>query len=749
LRRSIPYNERSTPDCLSTLPSPFRRSRPAARCQSTHAVVCLGVLLCGAGAAAGADRPPLIASRGDAFVAHQDGSDLWSIGSASLELSVGLDASRTLTLQRLFNPVTGRAWAIAPGADVTLTAGGERIALTAGGAVTFVSATAQTTDNGVTLTFAFESRSQRLIVSRVYACYPGSPTIETWTRLSSTGGDGTTVTDLMGFQMTMPLGRVRWLGGLRGDSADNSIEDAFVVVDRDLEPAERIEIGSEGRSSETFVPLLFVDGERDAFYAGLMWSGAWHAALERADQQLRVSLFFPSVATMVTASRPLELPHTFFGVSAYAVSSESGALHQFILNGIRHGRPFQPLVTYNTWFIYGTTITEDLMVTEMDRAAALGVELFVMDAGWYQGAGETGDFDFDSGLGTWAEDSDRFPSGLASLSDYAHGVGMKFGLWVEPERVALSTVDKPGLTRESWLATRDGDYGALSAALICLTHPEARQWVLDRLIALIDRVRPDYLKWDNNFWINCNRPGHGHGLADGNFTQVQSLYTILDALRRRYPDLLIENVSGGGARIDFGMLAYTDTAWMDDRTAPSSLVRHNLEGLTFAFPPAYLLSFLIDADGEPIAGAADLPLLSRSRAAGVFGLTYRSALLDDDTAARLAEQIRQYKTYRGTIATANASLLSDQAPVDETSWDVIQEVADGGRSALIFAFKGSADAGRMVVRPRNLLTGVTYDVTSLDTGPLGSALGEVLMQDGIEIVHGTGSRAHVLVLTAR
>ena len=70
-----------------------------------------------------------------------------------------------------------------------------------------------------------------------------------------------------------------------------------------------------------------------------------------------------------------------------------------MLQGIRHGRPFQPLVTYNTWFAYGTRVDEDAMVAEIDRAASLGVELFVMDAGWYLGAGETSDFDFDAGLG--------------------------------------------------------------------------------------------------------------------------------------------------------------------------------------------------------------------------------------------------------------------------------------------------------------------------------------------------------------
>jgi alpha-galactosidase len=389
------------------------------------------------------------------------------------------------------------------------------------------------------------------------------------------------------------------------------------------------------------------------------------------------------------------------------------------------------------------------MVEEIRRAASLGVELFVMDAGWYLGAGETSDFDFDAGLGSWAADADRFPSGLASLADYAHGVGLKFGLWVEPERVSLATVGKEGLAQEPFLATRGSDYGSALNAQICLAGAAGRKWVLDQLVALIDRVRPDYLKWDNNFWINCDRPGHGHGPADGNMAHVQALYGILDELRRRYPDLLIENVSGGGARLDFGMMAFTDTAWMDDRTAPASHVRHNLEGLTFAFPPAYLLSFLIDGDGEPIAGAADLSLLTRSRGVGILGLTYRTETMDDDTASLLRQQIAQYKTYRDIITQANATLLSAQAPVDSASWEVLQEVADDARSALVFGFKGSDTDGRLVVRPRGLLPDATYDVRSLDAGPLGASRGDALMTDGIELIHSGGSRAHILVLTAR
>src|SRR3954451_8240122 len=195
------------------------------------------VCLLTATAARAADRPPLVASRGDAFVSHEANTDRWSIGSATVELVVGFDTARTLALQRLFNPVTGRAWAIAPAPEFSITAGGERIALTSTGAVSLTTTVAESTDHGVTLTFTFEHRAQRLLFSRVYACYPGSPTIETWTRVSSTGGD-TLLSDLAAWTMTMPNGNVRWLGVLRGDSAgsDAAVEDAFVFAEHDFEP---------------------------------------------------------------------------------------------------------------------------------------------------------------------------------------------------------------------------------------------------------------------------------------------------------------------------------------------------------------------------------------------------------------------------------------------------------------------------------------------------------------------------------
>src|SRR5204862_477919 len=133
---------------------------------------------------------------------------------------------------------------------------------------------------------------------------------------------------------------------------------------------------------------------------------------------------------------------------------------------------------------------------------------------------------------------------------------------VEPERVNLSLVGDPG-PDEAWLAMNEGKYGSDHSAQICLSNSAARRWILSWLTPLIDEVQPDCLKWDNNMWVNCDRSGHEHGATDGNFTHVNGLYQLFAGLRDKYPNLMIENVSGGGNRLDLGMLRYTDVAWMD------------------------------------------------------------------------------------------------------------------------------------------------------------------------------------------
>jgi alpha-galactosidase len=344
-------------------------------------------------------------------------------------------------------------------------------------------------------------------------------------------------------------------------------------------------------------------------------------------------------------------------------------------------------------------------------------------------------------------DEARFPDGLEALTDYAHERGLKFGIWVEPERVALSTVNRAGLAQEGWLARRSGGYGSTDSAQLCLASPEARQWVLDKISRLIDAVGPDYVKWDNNFWINCDRPGHGHGLADGNFGHVTGLYDLLGELRARYPQLLFENVSGGGTRLDVGMMRYSDVGWMDDRTAPSVHVRHILGGLTALFPPPYLLSFVMHHEDEPLQDAADFPLYFRSRSPGALGLCFRTRQFDDGDREQMASEIEIYKTTRDALGAASAILLTPQAAADGgPAWDVLQTTSPGARTIVLSAIQWSEAEDEVTIKPIGLRRGATYSVRSVDTGEIGTATGAELMADGIRVPHSPISAAHIIIV---
>jgi alpha-galactosidase len=616
------------------------------------------------------------------------------------------------------------------------------------GTLRFVTARAENWGAGARLALVFSFRD-RARVTRMFACYPHAPVIETWTEVvRADDGREVTVSSPTAWDLAVQAADVEYLDGLhaRGAAA------GFNLVQRHLDAGERLELSATERSTTTAMPWFVARADGGAAFGGLMWSGPWRMTFERVAAQTRIATDVPDLQTVVPAGVGLELPHGFFGVVPDTPGAPARALRDFIVGGLRDGRPFRPLVTYNPWFIYATRFDESQMLAQIESAARLGIELFQVDAGWYPDTGEEGAFDFTSGLGSWIVDAERFPEGLRPLADAAHDQGMKLGVWVEPERVAISTVGGEGLAQEPWLAQHDSRYDPgltneeARSAQICLAHPDAWRWVYDHLVEFIEASGADYLKWDDNFWVNCNRHGHGHGASDGAFAHVRSMYEMLAALRARFPALLIENCSGGGNRTDLGMMRYSDVGWMDDRTTPSSRVRHNLQGLSQVLPPAYLLSYVMAHDGEPLHNSPDLPMLARSRMPGILGLSYHARDLSEADEFLLTHEIGIYKSLRDTIADASAVLLTPQA-IEGTlpPWEVMEHLTPGG-DAVIYAFDNRQADVRVRFSPVGLVPDATYEVYSVDAGVIGTVSGESLMADGIEILASPNTGAHILVL---
>ena len=504
----------------------------------------------------------------------------------------------------------------------------------------FLAAETNAVDGRLVLTLAFAMRDRDLTVGRHYAIAPGAPVIEMWTSVH--GDEETTLRNLEGLRLETTARDAWWH---RGHDAGDEEGGPFTRRTVRLDDGQHVDFGSAVLSSQEALPWFGVTAGDDHLVVGLAWSGGWRASLEGTAVGAQVQVGLRDMSVRVGPDRAVEFPHAFVGVTDATSGAESAALAAW-LAARRHGRPFPALVTYNTWFPFGTYIDDRLVREQIDGFAAVGGELFQLDAGWYPPVNAQDRYDFSAGLGSWTVDRERFPDGLGALSDYAHDRGLKFAVWAEPERVDLATVGRPGGARERYLARQHGQYqpgrddAEATHAQVCLADEEAWQWVRERLFAFIDEARPDYLKIDFNEWMVCTRTDHDHTSDGGNFAHVRGLYRLLEALRERYPHLLIENCAGGARRLDAEMLTRTDVSWMDDRTMSAARVRHHLEVLSALAPPQALLSYLMGQNEQPLTDARDLPLLARSRMPGVFGLAldFRAVGLDGCAGDRDADR---------------------------------------------------------------------------------------------------------------
>ncbi len=687
----------------------------------------------------------------DAYVAT-DG-DGWTIGSSAIAYSVGFDARGLLVARALRLSEGGRSWQPAPQRDSLFRADGGERSLTRSDPRGFRFDRAEVLEaaGGLQLRLVFESAADGLRATRIYAAYPSVSAIEVWTEIEATTGRPVILSELVTLQLVVDGSDLTWVRGLEAPAEAGG---AFAVERRTVGEGESAAIEARHRSTQYALPVIAAGGPGGTFFAGLLWSGSWRIDLVgQPGGRVEATLWLPDTETTVSEARPVVLPRAVFGAAPGDEGAVAPALHGFIVGALRRGRALEPLVTFNTWFVTGTGVREDVVIQQMREAAAVGVELFQLDAGWYEGAGERGIFDFHSGLGTYRVDREKFPRGLRPLGEMARSLGMRFGLWVEPERVDLRSVGAPGMAQEAWLARQDGFYEpgvpdeAARTGQLDLGNPEARAWLLEKLTTLVQDTGADYLKWDNNLWVENTRAVEGRGPRDGNFAHVTGLYQVLEQLRARFPSLLIENCAGGGNRLDLGLLRYTDAGWMDDRTSPSRHVRHNLQGLTTFLPPAYLLSYLISHPDEPMHLAPDMKLYARSRMAGVFGLSFPTGELSEGDRHAVLEEVEIWKAHRDILRRSSAVRLTGQAAGPAAPpWDAIALVTPGRDEALVFAFQNDAGTERAAVRLRGLDPAATYRIHSVRVGDMGQATGAVLMERGIEFVEARDTAARLLRL---
>jgi hypothetical protein len=223
----------------------------------------------------------------------------------------------------------------------------------------------------------------------------------------------------------------------------------------------------------------------------------------------------------------------------------------------------------------------------------------------------------------------------------------------------------------------------------------------------------------------------------------------------------IENSASGGHRLSLDALAYTDAGWVDDRSSPSTRVRHNLEGLSNLFPAAYLFTFAMGGENEDLTGSedADLRLLMRSRMGGILGGTWSAGSMGEDTILGINSQMALFKYIRPILLDGSEVipiLMEGDSAITEkqitkypdsnwSGWDAIEHVLPRTGEAVVLAFGAPDGPGSIVVRPVGLRPDDDYDVESADFGMLGTISGRELMDHGVELQAAGPTHSHVLI----
>jgi alpha-galactosidase len=300
-------------------------------------------------------------------------------------------------------------------------------------------------------------------------------------------------------------------------------------------------------------------------------------------------------------------------------------------------------ITLNTW--EAVYFDHDLrrLTALADAAAEVGVERFVLDDGWFLGRR-----DDTAGLGDWLVDPVVWPEGLHPLVDHVRGLGMEFGLWVEPEMVNPDS--ELARAHPEWILRGRADLppSARQQQVLNLAHPGAYRYIAERLHALLEEYPIAYLKWDHNRDLVDAAAGPG-GAARVHATTL-ALYRLLDELKAAHPALEIESCASGGARVDLGILDRTDRIWTSDSLDPlERLPNQRHTGLVV--PPEMMGAHLTTPHLHTSGRTVDLELSAAVALIGHFGIEWDLTGTDPATRARIARWVHYAKSLRDVIAT--------------------------------------------------------------------------------------------------
>lgn len=414
-------------------------------------------------------------------------------------------------------------------------------------------------------------------------------------------------------------------------------------------------VGSRrGHTSHQHLPWIALDAEGateergEVYGCALAWSGSWRicvAQLPDARVQITGGIGHDDSGLLRLATGESYVTPVFAGLwSDGGFGGASRAWHAYqrayVIPHADRDRP----VLYNSWEATQFDISEEQQAVLARRAADMGVELFVVDDGWF--GQRTSDR---AGLGDWTPNPDRFPEGLKPLADQVHALGMQFGIWVEPEMVnADSDLYR---AHPDWVQFQTGRKRTelRNQLVLNLAREDVREYLGERLDALLSSAPIDYVKWDfNRSFTDAGWPGEAYPQRLG-VAHVHAFYGLLDRLRAKHPGVAFESCAGGGGRIDLGVMSRTDQVWTSDNTDPLDrlAIQH---GFSQIHPARAMAAWVTDSPNTQLNNrVSSLRFRFVSAMAGVLGIGGDLAAWSGADLAEARQWVELYKEIRPVV----------------------------------------------------------------------------------------------------
>lgn len=510
---------------------------------------------------------------------------------------------------------------------------------------------------GRQLEITFDDRHYPLRITLHYRVFPDNDVIERWITLRHTGTEAPVeLRRCDSAQFALPVRpdyRVSHVFG--GWSREFQLERSIVPV------GETVFTSRRGTTSHQANPWVMVDAgtateeSGEVWGAALAWSGSWRLTVSRTPGgRLSVTGGFghDGVSWRLLPGEEWTTPvlHGLYTVDGFGGASRRWHAHvrDHVLPRGNEPRP----VLYNSWEATGFDVNEEGQTRLAARAAELGVEVFVMDDGWF--GGRRGD---SAGLGDWYPAASQFPNGLTPLINAVHALGMRFGIWVEPEMVNPDS-ELYGAHPDWVLHQPFRRRTELRNQLVLnFARPEVAAWAHTWLDRLVTGNGIDFLKWDmNRAFTEAGWPG-----ADDPdrlwIDHVRAVYSIMDRLRADHPGLAIESCSGGGGRADLGILARTDQVWTSDNTDPVDrlAIQH---GFTQLYPARVMSAWVTDNPAHFTGRSTPLRFRFHVAMAGVLGIGGNLSTWSPAELTEAADLIAEYREIRPTVQLGDLYRLS-------------------------------------------------------------------------------------------